>query len=716
MKRDLGQVHCCREINLVVPAAEKYTAPMDTSVMQLLRRVIPFRFLSREYKEGLAGLLERVEYAAGDEIIRQGDLHDTAVFLIESGSVDAVDRRGREPRRINSIQSGHYFGEWEPLFRIPRRLSIVAHEATVCYRLCGEDFLQIISDSAEFSLALGTTLRDKQGIFEAFDRFSTEMLRSVSNGHISVAEMVPHYRRLEPALHPLVNSEREIDFGALNYAVRRLPDNVTRTFAFLMTDELPAVYEHPDAFFPVIPSTARRRAVWELLPGKDMILLRNGMSDLTDLLTCLCLYAVEARKIRRRLDHAEVLTAIESFLSDAATGVKDFLASLPFSEAEIQGLVQVWPGDTVSRLYEVVRHREMFSIDVRKQTTNWNSRRTDLWTAQIGAGLRDLIGHDPAEMPPDRAVHIISSNTHSVSNCLNPWFDGNRARILDWAADCEHPLLNEPWDNPSDKMYALVREFFRRFPEQQAESERVGREHGILTLTETASTGIQVQLIDCSSLNGAAIDPGISAIADDCQDIIVNIDYAFGEQAEHIMRNLMILFGANVRSINFLGKAGALTGKRGDILAPTAFVEQSSDLFQPLPAPSTRAVEDLQQRLPTRGIHLGPMLTVGGTLLQNRMMMHFYRSIWGCTGLEMEGTHYYRQVLESTQIGVIPKDVDLRFFYYVSDLPLETTASLSARMALSEGVPPLYAITRHILSDIFSAGTSPGHPAPVRLA
>ena len=81
-------------------------------------------------------------------------------------------------------------------------------------------------------------------------------------------------------------------------------------------------------------------------------------------------------------------------------------------------------------------------------------------------------------------------------------------------------------------------------------------------------------------------------------------------------------------------------------------------------------------------------------------MLQFYRRIWGCIGLEMEGFHYYRQVVESQQLGVVPESVLLRCAYYVSDLPMDAGASLSARMASAEGVPPLYAITRQFLSEI----------------
>ena len=64
------------------------------------------------------------------------------------------------------------------------------------------------------------------------------------------------------------------------------------------------------------------------------------------------------------------------------------------------------------------------------------------------------------------------------------------------------------------------------------------------------------------------------------------------------MRTLLLLFGRNVRSINVLGKAGSLVGARGDVIAPTAFIEQSNDAFQPLPGESPEALSRLRAALP----------------------------------------------------------------------------------------------------------------------
>jgi hypothetical protein len=63
-------------------------------------------------------------------------------------------------------------------------------------------------------------------------------------------------------------------------------------------------------------------------------------------------------------------------------------------------------------------------------------------------------------------------------------------------------------------------------------------------------------------------------------------DYAFGEQARFILQSLVLLFGSHIRSVNIMGKAGALVGKRGDILYPSHLIFEASTVgshYEPLP-------------------------------------------------------------------------------------------------------------------------------------
>ncbi|TVQ36650.1 MAG: hypothetical protein EA384_13920 [Spirochaetaceae bacterium] len=692
--------------------------PGRDELLSFLESVTPFRFLKQSEKLALIPELERAEFCRGDTIIEQGEDHDHRVYLIYQGSVEVIDPRRETGRHQLTIEACHYFGEWEPLFEEPRVFSVRALQHTVCYVLSGRRLLELVGVSRAFAQALGNILRDRQGIFSAFDHFTVELIRSANRGYVPMVPMLRLYQELQPALHPLAAVSEAIDFAALEYAVRRLPDNVTRVFAFLLTDQLPGGFVPAHAYFPAVPTAARRRDIWEVLPGKNVVLLRDGISDLVDLTSCLCLYAVEARKIRLRVQQPGAVAALFSAVNAESDGRADggwnagnkasavsgsqFAGDplFPFSADEVLRFRRIWPDAPLARLWEIACHREMFAIRVRRRQNRYNSRRSELWTEQVGSAAKELFGLHPSGFPDDLPVHIISSNTHSVTNCLNPWYAANGSAILQWAAAVGHPTAAERWADRNDLIYALARDYFLTFPDRSAEAQEHAGHNGILRLKETASTGIQVQIIDTARIDLGRIDPGITLRTTTRRAVIVNIDYAFGEQAQHIIRNLLMLFGTRVRSINFLGKAGALVGRRGDVLVPTAFIEQSSDQFEPLPDRDPQAIERLQERLPGNQVYRGPLLTVNGTLLQNRTMLHFYRRIWGCVGLEMEGFHFYRQVIESSQLGVVSPQALMRFYYYVSDIPLDSAATLSAPLASAEGVPPLYAITRQILSEL----------------
>src|SRR5690606_17347134 len=62
-------------------------------------------------------------------------------------------------------------------------------------------------------------------------------------------------------------------------------------------------------------------------------------------------------------------------------------------------------------------------------------------------------------------------------------------------------------------------------------------------------------------------------------DVILVFDYAFGEQAFEVMDELLRPYEHNqevytmhVKSISIMGKAGILTGTKGDIMIPTSHI------------------------------------------------------------------------------------------------------------------------------------------------
>ncbi len=672
---------------------------------------IPFTFLSDAERAELRADFVEMRFADRAVIFAQGDLDDR-VFLLIEGQVEQWVHFETHSKKIEVIEPGHHFGERAVLLGDRKRAFEARALGSVrCYALSGEAFLALLGRSPVFARAMGQILREKQNIFMAFDRFMAEVLHGVAQGRMDFSALVTRYRALQPALHPHVDDHATIDFDALAYAVRRLPAHVTRTLVWFLADELPLLYSTPQATFEAVGTPSRRRAIYEMMPGKSIVLLRDGISDLVDLLSCLCLMAVEARKIRKRIEDPAILSRLTAFLADpqaqegagqAEGGRKpelSLLKSLPFNADEIEGLRRLWPGQVSARLRDMALHHEDFNIDVWKRIGRHNSSQADVWTTQIAEATEELIGHRPNALPKDRRVHIISSNTHSVTNCLSTWLVQQTEAIIAWGEKIDHPLLKGSWGVRQDLAVALSRDYRTSTPSEEARRAAIDEHEGVLELSQTAFTGIRVQLFDTTGLCLRPIDPALTPPPMQSRALLVNIDYAFGQQAEEIIANLIKLFGRNLDSVNVLGKAGGLTGRRGDILMPTAFVRQTDDRFQPL----NQAIDldRLRALSHDRAIHQGPVLTVAGTLLQNRVMLNFYRHLWRCVGLEMEGSYYHRPLEEARELGFVRRDLLMRYLYYTSDLPLMADANLSGSMLAIEGIPPLYAVTREILNGIF---------------
>ncbi|HOX49762.1 MAG TPA: cyclic nucleotide-binding domain-containing protein, partial [Spirochaetales bacterium] len=385
--------------------SETGAGPAADEALALLSDIVPFRYLKAAELEALAADAALRSYAPGEVLIEQGDSGGDEVFVLLSGSVESVDLSRNPPFRMNVVEAGSYFGERSCLFGSPRLYEMRALAPSACLAIPGGRFLRLLAESRTFAQAFGVKLREGLGIFDAFDRFTAEVLRGADLGHLEVRRLTELYKALEPALHPLASDEARIDWGALSYAVRRLPGNVTRTFLFLLTDNLPTVYASPSLLFPFVETEARHRFVYEMMPGKDMVLVRNGMSDLMDFVTCLCLLAVEGRKLRYRLNHPDLILALSrcggpagdasAAEGDAASaapagapggdasaaegeaagvvgnavGVEgeaaclpeasgpdegELLSKLPFSEAERRELEELWPGRAAERVRELV--------------------------------------------------------------------------------------------------------------------------------------------------------------------------------------------------------------------------------------------------------------------------------------------------------------------------------------------------------------------------
>lgn len=266
-------------------------------------------------------------------------------------------------------------------------------------------------------------------------------------------------------------------------------------------------------------------------------------------------------------------------------------------------------------------------------------------------------------------------------------------------------LFEEKIQNEIDRLYPVVYHFFKHFPDEKAKCEQAEIDAGIATLNEREVTGVSVQIYDLNKLKNStgAFD---ALIPEECQvplkhrrHVLVNIDYCFGSQAEQILRLLILTFGHNIRSINILGKAGGLVGNRGDILFPTHALDENQN-GEMISVDNDDIDPERLQKISGRCVHVGPIITVVGTILQSRELLMFYERLWHATGMEMEASFYLKAINQGKMLGLMDPGIKTRLLYYVSDTPLDPTASLAKKMRTFEGIPPLYAITRVLLKRV----------------
>ena len=290
-----------------------------------------------------------------------------------------------------------------------------------------------------------------------------------------------------------------------------------------------------------------------------------------------------------------------------------------------------------------------------------------------------------------RPIHIISANMHSVLNMIYGF-----------------PALGQTKNHENGNWV----DFFHNLRLHQREIENFATAHGFFNLPDDSGAHIDSQIIDTHQLQELGLHSALNIhIPDEASKapVIIVIDYAFGAQAFEIMENLlepilhkdqMITF--DFSSISIMGKAGIMTGDKGDIMLATAHVfEGTSDNY--------RVDNDL---LPsdfpaTENVFVGPMVTVLGTSLQNRDMLEKFQSDWKAIGLEMEGGHFQRAISAAIIKGNARADIPVRYAYYASDNPIKTGSTLAAGAMGKEGVKPTYLITKVILERILAKADDP---------
>ena len=116
--------------------------------LELLRGVGLLGFLPEPTLDALARALVRVEVAAGETFIREGDPGDL-FYVIESGTVEVT----KEGRHVADLGPGDYVGEIALLHDVPRTASVRATADAVLQSLDRETFIPAVTGQGAFKEA-----------------------------------------------------------------------------------------------------------------------------------------------------------------------------------------------------------------------------------------------------------------------------------------------------------------------------------------------------------------------------------------------------------------------------------------------------------------------------------------------------------------------------------------------------------------------------------
>jgi len=116
---------------------------------QVLAGVPLFAGISAESMERLAAVTGEQEFAAGQFIVRQGQV-GTGLYVVVEGSVKVV--KGSDD--VATLGPGDFFGELSVLDGHPRVAQVIADEPTVCLALASWDFEAVVKEQPTVALAI----------------------------------------------------------------------------------------------------------------------------------------------------------------------------------------------------------------------------------------------------------------------------------------------------------------------------------------------------------------------------------------------------------------------------------------------------------------------------------------------------------------------------------------------------------------------------------
>jgi hypothetical protein len=533
---------------------------------------------------------------------------------------------------------------------------------------------------------------------ELYQRTYTTLLRS--SGEFALRVLEPSHRAMGSSLHPLADAE-ELDLGAFLYAVRRLPDGICESRVVLLGQELEAFRR---AGMPEVESwreaeaVARRRRWYDDGDGTLAVLLASG-SDVDDLVPTLVAFQIEWNKLRGRMRASGELGHEPATLAGALGGTEDDWARL----------AEAWGERFTERLALVREQKLSLRLRMLGGTQVGYARLTRRWWAPVQGWLA-------AEELAERPIYFVSSNTHSLANCVTGLATEREADIVQWIEREGPQDLREElrafregrtegsWEN---FLYFAARDVFERRRDERRKAERAA---GVMHLRSTMALRVPAQVIPLAKLDAARLDPRLGAVDAGALGrspaVIVNIDYPLGLAAYNILREVAVDVEV-LRAVYVLGKAATLNADVGDVMLSSVVHDEHSGSTYWLDNAFT--VDDIAPDLRFgNGLDNQRAVTVKSTFLQNRSYLDFYyREAF--TVVEMEAGPYCNAIYEIADaerhpvgeaVNFSKLPIDFGIIHYASDTPYTQARTLGARGLSYYGMDSTYASTLAILRRI----------------
>lgn len=509
---------------------------------------------------------------------------------------------------------------------------------------------------------------------------------------------------LRPEIYGSI-AEEKAELNGLLYVIERLPVGIEQCrFINLTSDE-----GYGKSHFKAIVPPKRKRNCYRIDEEQMNVEITRGRSDIYDILTHLTFIYIESDKIKNRVlidDNGEMArdwVKLEQVIANEETLALEEREKAISHVSNILGrtfaeITDIYDGFGTKadpdRFLRVIYWLGKLAIEEamggQKRTITFSPIlqerlghhiHGEIWANNIKAVLKQngLL---------ERPIHIISANMHSVMNSV-----------------FAPPLLKSKFKDKED--FFIYEELSKTGSGPlRAKVEEAALKNGMIYMPDTSGTNIDVQIFDTDKIDfSKTAFP--NADVSERKPVIVVMDYAFGEQAYETIDELLKPYKEgesrtllNVESVSIMGKAGILDGNKGDIMIPSAHINEGTGDNYPFVNELT-ADMFAGQGIP---VYSGPMVTVLGTSLQNRDLLRFFnQSTWGVIGLEMEGAYYQKAVQSASKIRKsINPDVKVRYAYYASDNPLETGSTLASGGLGTTGVKPTYLITIKILEQLLN--------------